>query len=53
MISRAAAQERRLKRIISGEPEEVVEIAVIEEKKEAPKEEKAAAVAEGLSALFG
>jgi large subunit ribosomal protein L10 len=53
MLQKASRQEKRLTRIISGEPElEVVEekVEIKEEKKE---EEKAPAAAEGLSALFG
>jgi len=53
MIGRAAAQERRLNRIMSGEPEEIIEAPAIEEKKEEPKEEKKESSAAGLGALFG
>ena len=53
MIGRAVAQGKRLNRIMSGEPEEVVQPVVEEKKEEAPKEEKKEAAAEGLSALFG
>lgn len=53
MIGKAAAQERRLNRVMSGEPEEVIPVVTVEEKKEEPKEEKKAAAAEGLGALFG
>ncbi len=55
MVSKAAGQERRLIRVINGEPEEVV--APVEDAKEVPKEEpkeeKKEAAAEGLGALFG
>lgn len=55
MVQKAAGQERRLIRVISGEPEEVVEEAQVEEvKEEAPKEEeKKEPAAAGLGALFG
>ncbi len=56
MIRKAVAEERKLNRIISGEPEEVVEAAPAEEKaEEAPREEKKeeGASAAGLSSLFG
>jgi len=54
MIAKASAQEKRLNRIMSGEPEE--EVKVVEEKPaEEPKEEKKeeGASAAGLSSLFG
>lgn len=55
MISRAAAHERRINRIISGEPEE---IQIVEEKKEEtqPEEKKEEAKTDGgagLASLFG
>jgi large subunit ribosomal protein L10 len=54
MVQKAAGQEKRLIRVISGEPEEVVEEAPKEEvKEEKPKEEKKEAAAAGLGALFG
>jgi len=53
MIGRAVAQEKRLNRIMSGEPEEVIAAPVVEEKKEEPKEEKKESSAAGLGALFG
>lgn len=53
MVQKAAGQEKRLIRVISGEPEEVVEEVQEEVKEEAPKEEKKEAAAAGLGALFG
>ncbi len=54
MVQKAAGQEKRLIRVINGEPEEVVEEAPKEEvKEEKPKEEEKAPAAEGLGALFG
>lgn len=55
MIRRASAQERKLNRIMSGEPEEeVVAAPVAEEKKEEvkPQEEKKESSAAGLASLF-
>ena len=56
LIGRAHAQESKLNRIMTGEPEPVVEEVKEEKKeevKEKPKEEKKEAAAEGLGALFG
>lgn len=57
MISKAAAQERKLIRIITGEPEPVVAQEPAAEKENAPKEEtkeeEKAPAAAGLGALFG
>ncbi|MFH1586206.1 MAG: 50S ribosomal protein L10 [archaeon] len=57
LIGKAASQERRLNKVMSGEPDEpVVETLAVEEKKEEPKEtkqEEKAPAAEGLGALFG
>ena len=56
MIGKAGAQANKINRIMTGEPEPVVEAPVQEEVKqeaEAPKEEKKEAAAEGLGALFG
>ena len=53
MISKAVSQERRLDRIMSGEPEEIIAPAPVEEKKEEPKEEKKESSAAGLASLFG
>ena len=51
MVQKATRQERRLIRVISGEPEEVVQVAEgpKEEKKEEPKVDASA----GLASLFG
>ena len=51
MVRKAAGQEKRLIKVISGEPDEVVEAQV--EVKEEPKEEKKESSAAGLGALFG
>lgn len=54
MIQKAGAHEKRLIKVISGEPDEVP--APAEEKKEIPqdkKEEKPVNAAEGLASLFG
>ncbi len=56
MIRKAGAQEKKLIRTISGEPEPIVE--VVEEKKEEPskekvKEEPKADAGAGLASLFG
>lgn len=56
MIGKAGAQANKINRIMTGEPEPVVE--VVEEKKEKvqetkPKEEEKAPAAAGLGALFG
>ncbi|MEN7982036.1 MAG: 50S ribosomal protein L10 [Nanoarchaeota archaeon] len=53
MVQKAAGQEKRLIRIISGEPEEVVEAPEEVPKKEPKKEEEKAPAAAGLGALFG
>ncbi len=56
MIQKAGAYEKKLIRVITGEPEpeQVVEEKPKEEApKEEPKEEKKEATAEGLGALFG
>jgi large subunit ribosomal protein L10 len=57
MIQKAAAYERKLIRVITGEPEEVVEAPVEEKQEETPKEEKKEEpkvdAAAGLGALFG
>ena len=54
MVGRAASEEKRLIRVISGEPEEeIVEEASKEEVKEEKKEEEKAPAAAGLGALFG
>ena len=54
MIAKAGAQANKINRIMTGEPEPVVEVAApVEEVNEAPKEEKKEAAAEGLGALFG
>ncbi len=54
MVQKAGAQEKRIMRIISGEPEpEVVAEVPKEEKKEEPKKEESAPAAAGLGALFG
>lgn len=58
MLQKAASQEGRLSRVISGEPEpEVIVAPVAEEKKEEVQEtkteEEKAPAAEGLGALFG
>jgi len=54
MIKKAVAHERKLNRIMSGEPEEVIEAPVAEEKKEEIKqEEKKESSAAGLASLFG
>ncbi|MCW8965500.1 MAG: 50S ribosomal protein L10 [Candidatus Pacearchaeota archaeon] len=53
MVQRAAAHEKRLIRVISGEPEEEVVEAPKEEVKEVKKEEEKAPAAAGLGALFG
>ncbi|MDP3966543.1 MAG: 50S ribosomal protein L10 [archaeon] len=53
MIQKAASHERRLIKVITGEPDEA---PVLEEKKETPqekKEEKKVNAAEGLASLFG
>ena len=52
MVQKAASHEKRLMKIISGEPDEVVEEKV-EAPKEEVKEEKAESSAAGLGALFG
>src|SRR3989339_905575 len=51
MVQKAARQERRLIRVISGEPEEVVQVA--EEPKEVKKEEPKVDASAGLASLFG
>jgi large subunit ribosomal protein L10 len=57
MIQKASAYERKLTRIISGEPEEIVEEKPTEEKKdETPKKEKEEEKPDGsagLASLFG
>lgn len=54
MVAKAAAQERKLNRIMSGEPEEVVEAPVEKVSEEKPKEEeKKESSAAGLASLFG
>jgi large subunit ribosomal protein L10 len=56
MISKAGAQEKKLIRVITGEPEPVVAEEPAAEKKDAPeekKEEEKAPAAAGLGALFG
>lgn len=56
MISKAASHERRLIRIINGEPEEEIVAAPVEEKKEEipqEKKEEPANNTEGLASLFG
>ena len=55
MINKAVSHERRLIKIITGEPDEpIIEAPKEEEKKEEIKqEEEKAPAAEGLSALFG
>jgi len=53
MLQKAGSQEKKLIRVITGEPEEVVETQVEEIKEEPKKEEKAESSAEGLGALFG
>lgn len=56
MIRKAGTQERRLNRIMSGEPEEVVALAVeekiVDEKPKEEKKEEEASTA-GLASLFG
>ncbi len=54
MIQKAGSHEKRLIKVISGEPDEVP--APVEEKKDIPqekKEEKPGNAAEGLASLFG
>ena len=53
MICKAASEEKRLIRIISGEPEEVVEEVKEEAPKEEVKEEPKVDAAAGLAGLFG
>lgn len=53
MIQKAGAQEKRIMRIISGEPEEVPALQEEVKEEEKPKEEKAETSAAGLGALFG
>lgn len=56
MIQTAGAHEKRLSRIISGEPEEIPEEKPAEEKKDAPeekKEEEKVDASAGLASLFG
>lgn len=53
MVAKAASQEKRIMRIISGEPEVVEEKVEVQEIKEEPKEEKKESSAAGLGALFG
>jgi len=55
MIGKAGAEEKKLNRVMSGEPEEIVEVPVEETKIDAPKEEKkeeAGSSASGLASLF-
>lgn len=54
MVQKAAGEEKRLIRVISGDPEEeVVQEEVKVEEKEEKKEEEKAPAAAGLGALFG
>ncbi len=56
MLAKASAYSNKINRIVTGEPEPVVESAPVEEKKEEVKEKKEEPkvdAAAGLSALFG
>ncbi len=55
ILAKASAHANKINRIMTGEPEPVVEAPVVEEVKEEvkEKEEPKAAAAEGLGALFG
>ena len=56
IIQKAASHEKRLIKVITGEPDEIVEVAPIEEiqtPKEQEKEEKQGSSTEGLASLFG
>lgn len=53
MLGKAASEEKRLIRVISGEPEEVVEEVKEEAPKEEVKEEPKVDAAAGLAGLFG
>lgn len=52
-INKASAQERRLIRVISGEPEEVTPIKEVKDSSKKLKEESKANATEGLASLFG
>ena len=53
LLGKAVAQERKLTRIITGEPEAVETASIQVETQETKKEEKPANAAEGLASLFG
>jgi len=53
LLSKAISHERRLKKIITGENEEVIGQNTEEIKQETPAEEKKESSAEGLASLFG
>lgn len=53
MINKASAYERKLIRIITGEPEPEIVQVTLETPQEEKKEEKHVSAAEGLASLFG
>jgi hypothetical protein len=54
MIAKASAHEKKINRILTGEPEEEAPVEEVKEEKVEKKEEvKEGAGAEGLASLFG